>query len=252
MRKFILFNIILVVILASCTNSQPEYSEDTFTISDTNDSFVVRSYPHLDMDSVWRYSIDEQIVAIYTSDSTGNCKGRAELRFFTGELHGYGKCVDGFYDGMWKFYRKTGELHFINVYSMGFLCQRWVVKEGDTSKWLYPIISIEPRTAYINDTIFVRVDYNLNGIDTTGWDFFLHYDFTKREKFDSQESLPYEEFTERYDGKPIEVRFAFPQPGKIAMYGYTLAINRVTGDTIMHMEIMDQFFTILDSTSVEL
>jgi len=246
--------IILVFFLLKlgCTNPQVEYSEETFLRVGTNDSFVVRSYEHLDLDSVWRYSLDEEIVAIYTSEGTADCEGRAELRFFTGELHGYGKCVDGYYDGKWKFYRKTGELHFMNVYSMGFLCQRWVVEEGDTSKWIYPKISIEPGTAYVYDTINVTVDYILDGIDTTGWDYYLHYDFTKREKFDNEGILPYEAFTERYEGDPIEVKFAFPKPGEIAMYGYTLAINRETGDSVIHMEIRDQYLSILDTTSTEL
>lgn len=235
-----------------CTNPKFEYSEMTFVKTATNDSFVVRSYDHLDLDSVWRYSLNEELVASYTAYGKDGCDGKVEIRWFSGELRGYGNCVDGRYDGMWKFYKKSGELHFLNFYSRDLFYQRWILDSGDTSKWLYPIIKVEPMTAYVFDTVSVIVDYIFEGIDTTNWDFYVLFDFVERNRFEDASPLPYEQYVMKYEGQPIIKKLGFIVPGEMVLYGQTMAVNRISSDTIFHPEIVNRFLTILDSTSVEL
>jgi len=228
-----------------------EYSEETFVRSSTNDSFIVRSYPDLEWDSIWRYSIDSEIVAIYTGESIENCVGTVELRFFSGELHGAGQCLDGYYHGMWKFYRKSGNLHSKGFFLNGKMYQRWYPFNGDTLKLVRPIIEVDPKTAFILDTVKIRVNYIFDGIDTSSWDYYLHFDFIALDKFKKQESLPYENYIEKFKGEEIKNNLGFMSPGDFALYGYTLAINRETGDSISHLGIETQYVTILDSTSVD-
>ncbi len=241
-----------ILLQLSCTSPQPEYSEETLIRVGTNDSFIIRSYPHLELDYIWKYSLNDEILSIYTRDSLKGCTGTMRWKHFSGELYAYGDCINQFFDGKWKYFRKSGELDFINFYTKGALYQRWFLEEGDTVKRLFPKISIEPRTAYLHDTIYVRADYILDGIDTSGWDYYLHYDFIEREKYESQSSLPYEQYIIKYEGEPIESKYEFIVPVEVAMYGYTLAINRETGDSVIHLEIMEEYLTILDTTSTEL
>lgn len=246
------FFLVQILILMGCWNSDQEYSERTFIHPDNNHKYIIRSYPDLELDSIWRHHTNGELVTIYTADSIGRCIGRTTVLYSTGELYSEGICNQGFAEGEWYFYKKSGDVDFINFYSKGVHYQRWIMESGDTTKWLYPIIEIEPRTGYIYDTINVHVDYILEGIDTTDWDYYLHFDFIEREKYESQSSLPYEAHIEKYEGNQIEGKFEFLVPGEMVMYGYTLAINRETGDSIYHLEIMEQYLTIMDSTSVEM
>jgi len=248
----IYFWVCLVLILMGCLNAEQEYSERIFYHPENNHKYIIRSYPDLELDSIWRYHSDDDLLTIYTADSLGRCIGPTTVLFSSGELYSEGVCVDGFAEGKWYFYKKSGELDFINFYSKGIHYQRWFLEEGDTTKRVYPIIDIKPNTAYVFDTILVQADYILEGLDTNNWDYYLHFDFIERDKYEAQNSLPYEKFIEKYEGNPIEEKFEFLVPGEIAMYGYTLAINRETGDSIIHLEIMDEYFTILDTTSTEL
>jgi len=120
------FVLILLLIFSCCSSNEVEYSERTFISPSTKDSFVIRSYPHKELDSIWRYQRDEEIVTIYTGDSLLGCFGPVRLYYFTGEKHGVGDCIDGYPEGIWKHYWESGELHFIDFYDKGVNYQRWV------------------------------------------------------------------------------------------------------------------------------
>jgi hypothetical protein len=249
---FKLLLLVFIFLKLGCTNPQVEYSENTFIRANTNDSFVIRSYSHLEFDSIWRYSLNEGLVGIYTGDSLRRCTGSVRMEYITGELYAVGECLNGFYTGKWKFYRKSGDLHFIDFFSKGFNFQRWFPVNDDTFKLVRPIIDIEPRVANVDELVDISATYNFDNIDTANWDYYLYFDFISKEKFINDESLPFENYMKKYEGKAIEQSIGFFESGEIAMYGYTLAINRETGDSITHLEIEDQFLKILDSTSVEL
>ena len=251
MRYFFIIGILLFFTWG-CTDSKVDYSERLIHVEEEGYKYISRSYPDKKLDSIWRYHIDGHLVSVYTGDSLGRCFGWTSGYRPSGELHYIGQCWWGKSEGRWNFYDKSGELIFINLYSNDHLYQRLFPESGDTTKWLYPIIEIEPRLAYVFDTIYVRVDYILDGIDTTDWDYYLHFDFIERDRFDSQDSLPYEDNIEKYEGEQIETKIRSISPGQYVMYGYTLAVNRETGDSIYHLDIMEQYLTILDSTSLKL
>jgi len=235
-----------------CKEEKIVFSEDIFIQPDSKDSFVIRSYPDLELDSVWRYQIDDKIVRVYTRDSLNRCIGPVNLYFFSGELHGYGTCIEGYFEGKWFFYNESGRLLSIKLFSKGKLYQRWFFPNNDTLKLVYPIIDIEPRTAFIHDTFKIRVNYIFDGIDTTGWDYYLHFDFINKDIYTDTIHLPRENFYRKYEGEEIKENLKIYFSGEHAMYGYTLAINRETGDSVYHYEITDQFFTTLDTTFIEL
>ena len=234
-----------------CVDSKMNYSERIIHSNGEEYKYISRSYPDKKLDSIWKYHIDGHLVSVYTGDSLGRCFGWVSGYRQTGELHYNGQCWWGKSEGRWTFYDKSGELIFINLYSNGHLYQRKFPESRDTAKWLYPIIEIEPQVAHVFDTIYVRADYILDGIDTTGWDYYLHFDFIEMERFDNRDTLPYEEIIEKYMGEQIEKRIKVTMPGEYVMYGYTLAVNRETGDSTYHLDIMDKFLTIIDTTSVE-
>ena len=246
--------IILVFFLLKlgCTNPQVEYSEETFLRVGTNDSFVIRSYPHKELDSIWRYQRDEEVLTIYKGDSLLGCFGPVRLYYFTGEEHGIGECIDGYPDGPWKFYTKSGDLIYKSFSKKGNIFQKWLPSNGDTFKLIRPIIEIEPRVTNVDELVDITATYNFDGIDTADWDYYLYFDFISKENFLHDESLPFEQYKEKLEGNTIEQSIGFLESGEIAMYAYTLAINRQTGDSLIHLEIEGQFLTILDTTSTEL
>jgi|GEM_PF-2315548 len=249
----ILILLFFVSIILSCTSKTPKYNERIIHKPEEGFKYISRNYPEKELDSIWKYDLKGNIVRIYTGDSLGRCIGWTSGYRQSGELHYIGNCNGKKATGEWHFFNKSGNIDFINFYSLeGYLYQRWFLENSDTSKKLYPKISIEPRTAHVHDTIYVTVDYILDGIDTTGWDYYLFYDFIEREKYETQSSLPYEEYINKYEGKPLESRFEFIVPGEVTMYGYTLAIHRETGDSVYHLDIMEEYLTILDTTSTEL
>ena len=254
MRQYIIIGV-LIFIQCGCTDSQRDYSERVILKEEEGYKYISRSYPNKKLDSIWEYDLDGQLKRVYTGDSLLNCYGGISGFRPSGDLHYTCHCLRNVLVENCVFYDKSGEIFFIDLYSSGHLYQRLIPESGDTAKWLIPIIEIEPRLAYVHDTIYVRADYILDGIDTTGWDYFLHFDFIGREKIENKSpipSVPYEKFIEKYDNEQIEVKFGFLVPGEYVMYGYTLAINRETGDSVSHIGISDEFLTVLDSTSVEL
>lgn len=247
----VILPILLVLILASCSGTSDEYTERTILQSEEGFKYVSRSYPDKELDSIWKYDLNGNLVSLYTGDSLGQCFGWTSGYRKTGELHYFGECYKSNAIGQWLFFTKSGELDFLNFYSDGDLYQRWILDSGDTSKWVYPIIIVEPPTAYVFDTVSVKVDYILDGIDTTNWDFYLQFDFVERNRFEGASPLPYEQFIEKYEGQPINRKFEFLMPEEMVLYGQTMAVHRKSGDTIFHPEIENRFLTILDSTSVE-
>lgn len=249
--RFPFIIIFVLTLIFSCSSKEVEYSERTFISPSTKDSFVIRSYPHLELDSIWRYQRDEEIVTIYSGDSLLGCFGSVKLYFYSGELHGIGECIDGFPEGVWKFYRKSGDMLHKDFVEKGKTYQKWVPRNEETIKLVAPIIEIKPETLYILDTFTIRAKYNFEGIDTKNWDYYLIFDFMRKEKFLNADYLPYENHIKKYEGEAIIYRSRFYEPADAVLYGYTLGINRLTGDSIFHLEIENQFFTILDSTSIE-
>lgn len=245
--------LIIILIFIGCGKNSNDFIESYKTDVDPDYNYLVRSYPDKELDSIWKYTKEGVLVSIYAGDSLGRCLGPQKVFYPNGEIYYTGKCESNLHIGKWYFYRKSGSLHFINFYTeRGELYQRWFPNNGDTTKMVYPIIELDPLVATTFDTVFLKVNYKLDYIDTTGWDYFLVYDFVEKERFEKGGSLPFEEFFEKYEGQKIEGRFEFMVPGEIAMYGYTLAVNRETGDSIFHLEIRDQFLTIVDTVSQEL
>lgn len=204
------------------------------------------------MDSIWRYQTDEKILTIYTGDSLLGCFGQVKLYYYSGEVHSTGKCINGFPEGIWKFYTKSGNLFRKDFLKKGVTYQKWWLNNGDTVKQVAPIIEISPQMLYILDTFKFKANYYFEGIDTTSWDYYLVFDFMRKEKFINAESLPYENHIKKYQGETIVHRSRFYEPADAVLYGYTLGIHRETGDSIFHLEIKNHFFTIKDTTSVEL
>lgn len=214
--------------------------------------YIFKSCPDKELDSVWKFDKTENLVSIFTADSTGLCKGTISGFHRGGQLKYTGTCQYHKKIGKWYFFKESGDLDFINYYTEdGDLYQKWFIREGDTIKHLYPIIFLEPKFAHVNEEVYLRVNYIFSGIDTSGWDYFLVHDFIEREIFDSQQGLPYERYVNKLDGDELSIKIKFLTPEEIALIGYTLAIHRETRDSIYYLDILEQYLTIIDTSSLE-
>jgi hypothetical protein len=245
--------ICLSALLIGCGNSEHESNENYREKIIGDSKYIYQSYSDSELDSIWKFDMNGNLESVFTGDSTGKCLGTISGFYTTGELKFTGYCNHHDKIGQWYFFKNSGDLNFINYYTdNGELYQRWFIQEGDTSKKLFPIIDLEPRVAHVNEEIHLRVNYKFDGIDTTGWDYFFVHDFIEKEDYDPDQILPKERFRDPYNGEVLSIKLEFLAPDELAMFGYTLAVNRETGDSIFHLEIRDQFLTIVDTISQEL
>ncbi len=244
--------IFFAALLVGCGNPQEHTDHVREKIIDGN-RYVYKSFEDKELDSIWKYDKDGNLESVFTGDSTGKCLGGISGFYPTGELKFTGYCKHLNTTGEWFFYKKSGELNFVNFYTeTGDMYQRWFMNNGDTLKLVYPIIEFDRRVANVEDSVSLRVSYNLDSLDTLGWTYYFVHDFIEIDKFTSDELLPEERFRYKIDGHEISMTLNFLTPDTLALYGYTLAVHQETGDTVNHLQIRDEFITILSPDGKEL